>query len=56
MPTLYVTEAVMLYRKNYLNNTMYPNMPISLKIILSIFFSASSSSVSVISIKNWVVR
>ena len=23
MPTLYVTEAVMLYRKNYLNTTEY---------------------------------
>ena len=42
MQMLYVTEAVMLYWKNY------PNTPISLKTILSIFFSANSSSVSVI--------
>lgn len=49
MQTLYVTEAVMLYRKNYLNTT-------SLKTILSIFYSLNSSSVSVISIKNRVAR
>ena len=56
MPTLYVTEAVMLYRKNYLNTMMYPNTPILLKTTYSVFYSLSSSSVSVISIKNRVVR
>ena len=51
MPTLYVTEAVMLYRKNYLNTMMYPNTPILLKTTYSVFYSLSSSSVSVIFIK-----
>ena len=56
MQMLYVTEVAMLYRKNYLNTMMYSSTPILLKTILSIFFSADSSSVSVISIKNRVVK
>lgn len=54
MQTLYVTEAVMRYRKNYLNTTEYYDVSEYANIVknyIIYFYSLNSSSVSVISIK-----
>ena len=51
MQMLYVTEAVSVSLRSCRSITIFPNTLISLKTILSIFFSANSRFVSVISIK-----